>query len=333
VSESQPGVARRLSVSVVVPLFNEVENLPRLVQEIGAALDASGRDAEVLLVDDGSTDGTAEALREVPARDDRFRAILFRRNFGQTAAMSAGFDHARGDVVVAMDGDLQNDPAEIESLVRKIEAEGWDIVSGWRLRRKDTFLTRRLPSMIANWIIGRITGVRLHDYGCSLKAYRTDVLRNIRLYGEMHRFIPALASWVGARIAEVPVNHRARTRGQSKYGLGRTIRVLLDLITVKFLVSFSTRPLQVFGLWGLLLFLVGGGITAYLVILRVFGQVELARRPILQIAVLLTLVGVQLISMGLLAEITIRTYHESQAKPTYVIRELVERDRRSGARG
>jgi glycosyltransferase involved in cell wall biosynthesis len=325
--------ARALSISVVVPVYNEIENLPRLVEELGAALDGAAREAEVLLVDDGSSDGTAEALRSVPERDPRFRAILFRRNFGQTAAMSAGFDHARGDVVVAMDGDLQNDPADIESLVRKIEQEGWDIVSGWRLRRKDAFLTRRLPSMVANWIIGRITGVRLHDYGCSLKAYRTEVLRNIRLYGEMHRFIPALASWVGARIAEVPVNHRARTRGHSKYGLGRTIRVLLDLITVKFLVSFSTRPLQVFGLWGLSLFLVGAGTTAYLVLLRLFHQVELSRRPILQIAVLLTLVGVQLISMGLLAEITIRTYHESQAKPTYVIRELVERDRRPGERG
>ncbi|MFN8179581.1 MAG: glycosyltransferase family 2 protein [bacterium] len=316
---------RRLSVSIVIPLYNEVQNVPRLVQELSAALDASGREAEVLLVDDGSTDGTAEALRALPAQDPRFRAILFRRNFGQTAAMSAGFDHARGDVIVAMDGDLQNDPADMETLLRRIEDEGFDIVSGWRLHRKDAFVTRRLPSMAANWIIGRITGVRLHDYGCSLKAYRTEVIRNVRLYGEMHRFIPALASWVGARIAEEPVHHRPRTLGKSKYGLGRTIRVLLDLITVKFLVSFSTRPLQIFGLWGLGLFTVGGGTTAYLVVMRLFHQVSLSNRPILQIAVLLTLVGIQLISMGLLAEITIRTYHESQAKPTYVIRELVER--------
>jgi glycosyltransferase involved in cell wall biosynthesis len=329
--EARP--TRRLSVSVVVPLYNEIESLPRLVQEISAALDASGRHAEVLLVDDGSRDGTSEALKALPAGDPRFRVILFRRNFGQTAAMSAGFDHARGDVVVAMDGDLQNDPAEIEKLVGKIESEGLDIVSGWRLHRKDAFITRRIPSMMANWLIGRITGVRLHDYGCSLKAYRTEVLRNIRLYGEMHRFIPALASWVGARIDEVPVNHRPRTTGKSKYGLGRTIRVILDLITVKFLVSFSTRPLQVFGLWGLLLFVVGGGTTAYLVILRLLHLVELSRRPILQIAVLLTLVGVQLISMGLLAEITVRTYHESQAKPTYVIREIIEKETGGGARG
>ncbi len=331
VRETDVPAVRRLSITVVVPIYNEVDNLPRLVQEIGAALDASGREAEVILVDDGSTDGSVEALRRIPEQDPRFRVILFRRNFGQTAAMSAGFDHARGDVVIAMDGDLQNDPAEIELLMAKIEGEGYDIVSGWRKARKDKFLTRRLPSMIANRIIGQITGVRLHDYGCSLKAYRTEVLRNIRLYGEMHRFIPALASWVGARIAEVPVNHRARTKGVSKYGLGRTVRVVLDLITVKFLVSFSTRPLQVFGLWGLLLLAVGGGITTYLVILRLLHQVELSRRPILTIAVFLALVGVQLISMGLLAEITIRTYHESQAKPTYVIRELVER--RPGARG
>ena len=325
--------SRRLAVSVVVPLFNEVDSVPRLVQEIRAALDASGREGEVLLVDDGSTDGTSEALRALPEADPRFRVILFRRNFGQTAAMSAGFDHARGDVVVALDGDLQNDPADIERLVRKIEEEGWDIVSGWRKDRKDSFLSRRLPSKVANWLIGRITGVRLHDYGCSLKAYRAEVLRNIRLYGEMHRFIPALASWVGARIAELPVNHRPRTRGRSKYGLSRTIRVLLDLITVKFLVSFATRPLQVFGLWGLLLFAVGGGITLYLTVLRIFGQVALAQRPLLQIGILLTLVGIQLVSMGLLAEITIRTYHESQAKPTYVIRELLEREYRPGARG
>jgi glycosyltransferase involved in cell wall biosynthesis len=322
---------RRLSVSIVIPLFNEVQNVPRLVEELGAALDASGREAEVLFVDDGSTDGTAEALRALPERDARFRAIVFRRNFGQTAAMSAGFDHARGDVIVAMDGDLQNDPADLEKLMRRIEDEGFDIVSGWRRNRQDAFVTRRLPSLAANWIIGRITGVRLHDYGCSLKAYRSEVIRNIRLYGEMHRFIPALASWVGARIAEEPVHHRPRTLGKSKYGLSRTIRVLLDLITVKFLVSFSTRPLQVFGLWGLALFAVGGGTTAYLVLLRIFNQISLSQRPLLQIAVLLTLVGVQLISMGLLAEITIRTYHESQAKPTYVIREILERGRGDGA--
>jgi glycosyltransferase involved in cell wall biosynthesis len=277
-------------------------------------------------VDDGSTDGTTRALRELPARDPRFRVILFRRNFGQTAAMSAGFDHARGDVIVAMDGDLQNDPANIEDMVAKIEQEDWDIVSGWRRLRRDPLVSRRLPSRAANWLIGRITGVRLHDYGCSLKAYRAEVLRNVRLYGEMHRFIPALASWVGASITEEPVNHRARVSGRSKYGLGRTIRVLLDLITVKFLLSFSTRPLQVFGLWGLLAFVVGGGISVYLTVLRLFFDEGLSQRPLLMLGVLLIIMGVQLVSMGLLGEISIRTYHESQSKPTYVIREIVSGD-------
>jgi glycosyltransferase involved in cell wall biosynthesis len=326
-STAAGGPERRLSVSVVVPLYNEVENVDPLVREVSAALDATGRECEVLLVDDGSRDGTAERLREIPARDSRFRVVLFRRNFGQTAAMSAGFDRARGDVIVAMDGDLQNDPADLDLLVEKIENEGYDIVSGWRKSRKDALISRKLPSWIANWLIGVITGVRLHDYGCSLKAYRSEVLRNVRLYGEMHRFIPALASWVGARITEVPVNHRARTRGTSKYGIGRTIRVFLDLITVKFLLSFSTRPLQVFGTWGLGMFAAGGAISAWLSYLKIFHGEELSNRPLLMLGVLMILMGVQLISMGLLAEISIRTYHESQQKPTYVVREIIESDR------
>ncbi len=316
----------RLSVSFVIPMFNEIDNVEPLYEEVSRVLDASGRESEVLLVDDGSMDGTADKLRELPIRDPRFRVILFRRNFGQTAAMSAGFDHARGDVIVAMDGDLQNDPADLEMLMNKIEKEGYDIVSGWRKSRQDAFLSRKLPSWIANWLIGRITGVRLHDYGCSLKAYRSEVLRNVRLYGEMHRFIPALASWVGARITEVPVNHRARTRGTSKYGIGRTVRVFLDLITVKFLLSFSTRPLQIFGLWGLGMFGGGSAISLWLSYLKVFHGQTLANRPLLMLGVLMILMGVQLISMGLLAEISIRTYHESQQKPTYVVREVVEGD-------
>ncbi|GJM43620.1 MAG: glycosyl transferase [Gemmatimonadota bacterium] len=314
---------RRLSVSFVIPMYNEKDNVGPLVREVGAALDASGRDAEVILIDDGSTDGTSARLREVPKEDPRFRVIFFRRNFGQTAAMSAGFDHARGDVIVAMDGDLQNDPADLELLMAKIETEGFDIVSGWRKDRKDAYVSRRLPSSMANWLIGRITGVKLHDYGCSLKAYRAEVLKNVRLYGEMHRFIPALASWYGARITETPVNHRARTMGVSKYGIGRTIRVILDLITVKFLLSFSTRPLQVFGVWGLGIFSVGFVISAYLTILRLFAKIRLSERPLLLLGVLMILMGVQLISMGLLGEIVIRTYHESQNKPIYVIREIV----------
>ncbi|MGH2571444.1 MAG: glycosyltransferase family 2 protein [bacterium] len=315
-----------MSVSIVVPLYNEVDNVEVLVRELSEALDRSTRPAEVILVDDGSQDGTAEKLLEVPARDGRFRVILFRRNFGQTAAMSAGFDHARGAVIVAMDGDLQNDPSDIELLLEKIEREGFDIVSGWRKNRRDALISRKLPSWTANWLIGRITGVKLHDYGCSLKAYRAEVLENVRLYGEMHRFIPALASWGGASITEVPVNHRARLRGLSKYGIGRTIRVLLDLITVKFLLSFSTRPLQVFGVWGLGLFATGTCISAYLTYLKLFHGEVLSQRPLLVLGVLMIIMGVQLISMGLLGEITIRTYHESQSKPTYVIREIVEND-------
>ncbi|MEZ5065343.1 MAG: glycosyltransferase family 2 protein [bacterium] len=322
-SASVAAAARRLSVSIVIPLYNEVENVDALGAELDSALKDVQREVEILLVDDGSTDGTPDKLRALCARDHRFRAVLFRRNFGQTAAMSAGFDHARGDVIVAMDGDLQNDPRDLELLLGKIENEGFDIVSGWRKHRKDKLVSRKIPSWMANWLIGRITGVRLHDYGCSLKAYRSEVLKNVRLYGEMHRFIPALASWVGAKITEVPVNHRARTAGQSKYGISRTIRVFLDLITVKFLLSFSTRPLQIFGLWGLLLFGGGAAISLYLSLLKIFAGATLANRPLLILGVLMILMGVQLISMGLLAEITIRTYHESQQKPTYVIREVL----------
>jgi glycosyltransferase involved in cell wall biosynthesis len=315
-------IARPLSVSIVIPMYNESANVDVLVKQLSEVMDRSARSIEVILIDDGSTDGTVENLLQVPERDPRFRVIIFRRNFGQTAAMSAGFDHAQGDVIVAMDGDLQNDPNDLELLLGKIERDGFDIVSGWRKDRKDALISRKLPSWIANWLIGRITGVRLHDYGCSLKAYRCEVLKNVRLYGEMHRFIPALASWGGAKITEVPVHHRPRTRGVSKYGIGRTVRVVLDLITVKFLLTFSTRPLQVFGLWGLGLFGFGSLIAAYLAFLKIFFHEPLASRPLLMLGVLMILMGVQLISMGLLAEITIRTYHESQSKPTYVIREI-----------
>ncbi len=319
-------MASKLSVSIVIPMYNEVDNVDGLVRELSATLDRSERQAEVILVDDGSRDGTAERLLEIPKQDPRFRVILFRRNFGQTPAMSAGFDHARGDVIVAMDGDLQNDPNDLELLMEKIERDGYDIVSGWRKNRRDALISRKVPSWMANWLIGQITGVKLHDYGCSLKAYRSEVLKNVRLYGEMHRFIPALASWVGASITEVPVNHRARQQGISKYGIGRTIRVLLDLITVKFLLSFSTRPLQIFGVWGLGLFGLGSAVSLYLTYLKIFQNASLAQRPLLMLGVLMIIMGVQLISMGLLGEITIRTYHESQSKPTYVIREIVEND-------
>ncbi len=330
---ASPAAVAPLSVSIVIPLFNEAANVSPLGEQLAAVIDRSPRRVEVLLVDDGSTDGTAELLAAVPQRDGRFRAIVFRRNFGQTAAMSAGFDHARGDVVVAMDGDLQNDPADLELLLEKIEKDGFDIVSGWRKARKDALISRKIPSWIANWLIGKITGVRLHDYGCSLKAYRAEVLKNVRLYGERHRFIPALASWAGARITEVPVNHRPRTRGVSKYGIGRTVRVVLDLMTVKFLLTFSTRPLQIFGVWGLGLFGTGLLVSGYLAALKILFGEPLSDRPLLMLGVLMILMGVQLISMGLLAEISIRTYHESQSKPTYVVREIVERPNDRGVGG
>lgn len=328
-----PNPGTPLSVSIVIPVYNESANVEPLVEQLSRVLDRSSRKIEVLLIDDGSTDDTPEQLALIPERDPRFRVVLFRRNFGQTAAMSAGFDQARGDVIVAMDGDLQNDPEDLELLMEKIEREGFDIVSGWRKSRKDAFVSRKLPSWIANWVIGKITGVRLHDYGCSLKAYRSEVLKNVRLYGEMHRFIPALASWGGAKITEIPVNHRPRTRGTSKYGIGRTVRVILDLITVKFLLAFSTRPLQIFGLWGLSLFGIGIVVSIYLAVLKIFFGEPLANRPLLMLGVLMIIMGVQLISMGLLAEISIRTYHESQSKPTYVIRRIVQQTGERGGLG
>jgi len=310
----------RLSVSVVIPMFNEVENVEPLVREVSRAIDASGREAEVILVDDGSWDGTADKLREVPARDPRFRIVLFRRNFGQTAAMSAGFDHARGDVIVAMDGDLQNDPADLEMLMRKIEDEGYDIVSGWRKDRKDKALSRKLPSRLANWLIGRVTGVRIHDYGCSLKAYRAEVLKHIRLYGEMHRFIPAIASWNGARITEMVVNHRPRVHGTTKYGLIRTLKVILDLITVKFLGGYGTKPIYFFGALAITLFGLAGLSGAYVIVRKLFGDQSMIRNPLLLLTVLLIVLSSICVMMGLLAELMVRTYHESQDKPTYIIR-------------
>jgi glycosyltransferase involved in cell wall biosynthesis len=245
--------------------------------------------------------------------------LSFRRNFGQTAAFAAGFDHAKGDVIVTMDGDLQNDPADIPKMLSLIGE--YDIVSGWRLKRKDSFLKRRLPSMIANWLISTVTGVKLHDYGCSLKAYKADVVKNIQLYGEMHRFIPAVANWYGVRIAEVETNHKPRFRGKSKYGLSRTLRVFLDLITVKFLQSFSTKPLQAFGPIGLLCGFAGFIISLYLTFVKLSGQ-DIGGRPLLLLGVLLIIVGFQLIVMGLLGELLVRIYHESQKKPIYILRNL-----------
>lgn len=306
-------------VSVVVPLYNEADNILDLHRELTASLERLGRPFEILLVDDGSRDGTTQAVLDLEARDPRVRAIVLRRNFGQTAAFSAGFDHARGEVVVTSDGDLQNDPADIPALVAKLD-EGYDLVCGWRQRRQDT-LSKRLPSFFANRLISWATGVRLHDYGCSLKAMRVEVVRGIRLYGEMHRFIPAVASWMGVRVAEVPVNHRPRTRGTSKYGLGRTVRVLLDLFTVKFLLAYGTRPAHLFGLMGLAFSGLGAGILAYLAFIRLFLDTAIGGRPLLLLGALLFLTGVILVNFGLMGELLVRTYHESQGKPIYVVKE------------
>lgn len=323
--EPEPAPRQQPYISVVIPLYNEEASVPHLYDVLVDVLDAYDRPYEIIIVDDGSTDGSFPLLREIAAEDPRFRVVRLRRNFGQTAAFSAGFDLAQGDVVVTMDADLQNDPRDIPTLMEQIEA-GYDIVSGWRKDRKDRFLDRKLPSIIANRLISNVTDVKLHDYGCSLKAYRRDVLAEVQLYGELHRFIPALASQVGGAVTEVPVRHHERKYGRSKYGIGRTVRVILDLITVWFLGSYATRPLHVFGTLGL--FTAGAGVLTgiYLTLVKFIGHQDIGDRPLLLLAVLLTVVGVQLITMGLLGEMVIRTYHESQNKPIYIVREILNEE-------
>ncbi len=311
-------------LSIVIPVRNESPNINGLYLELTGTLERNGRTFEVIVIDDGSTDDTFEQLARVQARDPRLRVIRFRRNFGQTAAFAAGFAYARGRLVVTMDGDKQNDPADIPLMAARID-EGYDIVAGWRKNRKDAFVTRRVPSMIANRLISWATGVPLHDYGCSLKVFRAEVVKPLRLYGEMHRFLPAIASQIGVRINEMVVNHRGRAAGASKYGLSRTIRVILDLVTVKFLLSYSTRPLQIFGLLGLAAAVLGSVITVYLGYVRLILQQPIAdRTPLLLVGVLLVFIGVQLVTFGLLAELLARTYYESQNKPVYVIREILQ---------
>ena len=309
-------------ISVVIPVRNEAPNVPGLYDELTTTLDAFGRRYEIIIVDDGSTDETFALLAALQARDPRLRIIRFRRNFGQTAAFSAGFAHARGRFIVTSDGDLQNDPRDIPAMVDL--AQNFDIVAGWRKNRQDTFINRRLPSMIANWIISHVTGVKLHDYGCSLKVFRADVVKSMRLYGEMHRFLPAIASEMGVTITERPVNHRKRVHGQSKYGISRTIRVVLDLLTVKFLISYSTRPLQIFGLLGLMMGAMGTLLCLWLAYVKYVHHQGIADRPLLLAGIVLLVMGVQFLMSGLIAEMQARTYHESQNKPTYVIREILE---------
>ncbi len=310
-------------LSVVVPIYNEIENLYPLCQTLSEVLSATGWSYEVIIVDDGSTDGSADILVELHRTYSWLKVVRFRRNFGQTAALAAAFAYAQGEVIVSLDGDLQNDPADIPRLVAKLN-EGYDLVNGWRMNRQDPFWQRRLPSYIANRIISLLTRVKLHDYGCTLKALRRHIAKDMKLYGEMHRFIPALARDLGATITEIPVTHHPRTRGTSKYGLTRTFWVILDLLTVKFLSSYATRPSHLFGLLGFFSLLIGGLITAVLGGQRLFFAVQLSNRPLLQLGLLLIVTGVQFLTLGLIGEMLVRTYHESQEKPIYWIKDILE---------
>ena len=314
--------SKRASVSVFLPVFNEEDNLRPLHEKIAGALNEMDRDSEVIYVDDGSTDSSLTVLKEIARDDTRVRVVSLRRNYGQTAAMSAGIDAASGEILIPMDADQQNDPADFKRLLQKLD-EGFDVVSGWRRNRKDKLITRKLPSRIANSIISRIGGVHLHDYGCSLKAYRRDVLQDVRLYGEMHRFIPIYASWAGARVTEIPVEHHRRTLGESKYGLSRTVKVVFDLITIKFLATYQTKPLYVFGSFGLLAFLISALAGIWASVLKFGYGVSFILTPLPLIAIVLLAISIQFFLMGLLAELLVRTYHESQDKPIYLIRERV----------
>jgi dolichol-phosphate mannosyltransferase len=307
-------------ISVFLPVYNEEPNLRPLHAKLDAALKALGRSAEIVYVDDGSNDGSLPILRELAALDSRVRVVALRRNYGQTAAMAAGIDAARGKVLIPMDADLQNDPADIQRLLDKLD-EGYDVVSGWRKNRKDKMVTRKIPSMLANRLISWIGGVPLHDYGCSLKAYRRESLQDVRLYGEMHRFIPIYASWAGARVTEIPVEHHARTMGKSKYGLSRTLKVVFDLMTIKFMASYLSKPIYVFGSFGMLAFAISllGGL--YAVFLKVIHKADFVQTPLPVLCIVMFAVGVQFLLMGLLAEMLVRTYHESQAKAIYAVRE------------
>lgn len=311
-----------LDLSIIIPIFEEEENIKQLYEQLRTVLKSLGKSYEIIFVDDGSRDKSFLVLSEIAKQDSSVRIIRFSRNYGQTQALAAGFEHAQGNILVPMDGDLQNDPRDIPRLLKKLD-EGYDIVSGWRKERKDPLLTKKVPSWIANRLISLITGVYLHDYGCTLKAYRKEALKNIDLYGEMHRFLPALASWNGVSIVELPVSHRARIHGKTKYGLSRTSKVILDLITVKFLLSFSTKPIQLFGSWGFAS-LFAGGVSGVVVILMKFLQGrDMTGNPLLYLTILLVVIGIQFVMMGLLGEIMARIYHQNRKHPTYVIKEKV----------
>ena len=307
-------------ISVFLPVYNEEPNLLPLHEKLDKALKALGRSAEIVYVDDGSTDRSLKILREIAQLDARVRVVALRRNYGQTAAMSAGIDAATGEVLIPMDADLQNDPADITRLLQKLD-EGYDVVSGWRKNRKDKMFTRKIPSMLANRLISWIGGVPLHDYGCSLKAYRRESLQDVRLYGEMHRFIPIYAAWAGARVTEIPVEHHARTMGKSKYGLSRTIKVVFDLMTIKFMASYQTKPIYVFGSFGMLAFAISILSGLYALFLKIIHKADFVQTPLPVLSIVMFAVGVQFLLMGLLAEMLVRTYHESQAKAIYSVRE------------
>ena len=315
-----------MNLSLIIPVYNEKDTLPSLFDAIYKTMNALGQSWEVILVDDGSQDDSLSVLKEYAQKDaQHVRVISFRRNFGQTPAIAAGLDYAQGEIIILLDADMQNDPADIPMMLAKLD-EGYDLVSGWRKSRKDNVFTRNLPSMMANWLISRVTGVHLHDYGCTLKAYRRDVLEGFRLYGEMHRFIPVFASSVGAKITEVPVQHYARKFGKTKYGLERTVKVVLDLFTVKFLVAFASKPIYLFGGTGGLLITLSTVSMIYLFIRRVFFSISVMGSPLFQVSAMLFILGFQSMLMGLIAELLVRTYHESQRKPTYTIRTMLNLD-------
>ena len=315
-----------MNLSLIIPVYNEKDTLPSLFDAIYKTMNALGQSWEVILVDDGSQDDSLSVLKEYAQKDaQHVRVISFRRNFGQTPAIAAGLDYAQGEIIILLDADMQNDPADIPMMLAKLD-EGYDLVSGWRKSRKDNVFTRNLPSMMANWLISRVTGVHLHDYGCTLKAYRRDVLEGFRLYGEMHRFIPVFASSVGAKITEVPVQHYARKFGKTKYGLERTVKVVLDLFTVKFLVAFASKPIYLFGGTGGLLITLSTVSLIYLLIRRVFFSISVMGSPLFQVSAMLFILGFQSMLMGLIAELLVRTYHESQRKPTYTIRTMLNLD-------
>jgi len=320
IAEQPRSLTETPDISVFLPVYNEEPNLLPLHAKLDAALKSLGRSAEIVYVDDGSSDGSLGILRRIADLDSRVRIVALRRNYGQTAAMAAGIDAAKGEVLIPMDADLQNDPADIARLLQKLD-EGYDVVSGWRKNRKDKMVTRKIPSMLANRLISWIGGVPLHDYGCSLKAYRRESLQDVRLYGEMHRFIPIYAAWAGARVTEIPVEHHARTMGKSKYGLSRTLKVVFDLMTIKFMASYQTKPIYVFGSFGMLAFLISllGGL--YAVFLKIFHKADFVQTPLPILCIVMFAVGIQFLLMGLLAEMLVRTYHESQSKPIYAVRE------------